>query len=133
MIQIRAKITGGFFRQNESSDLAFKTATAIAVEKCFMKAQGVLLEPIVKIEIITPEEFVGDIISDLNGRRIRVTKLDLFVDERSRVIIAEGPLAEMFGYATALRSLSQGRAVYNMEFCKYAPVPENIEKKILGY
>jgi elongation factor G len=133
VIQVAVEVTGGSFRQSESTELAYKIAAGMAVEECFRKAKAVLLEPMMAIEVITPEEFLGEIIADLNGRRARVTRIDLHVDGRSKAVRAEGPLAELFGYATALRSLSQGRAVYNMQFGRYSAVPEQIERKILGY
>jgi len=132
VIHVEAEIVGGSYSQTDSTDVAYRIASSMAVDECFRRTKAVLLEPVMAVEVVTPEEFLGEIIADLNSRRGRISAIGDFADGRQKVIKAEGPLAEMFGYATALRSLSQGRAVHSMQFSSYGRVPENIEKKILG-
>jgi len=109
--------------------MAFKIAGSMALKAGALKADPALLEPIMKVEVVTPEEYMGDIMGDLNRRRGIVMGMD---DSSSgRIINAEVPLAEMFGYSTDLRSASQGRATFTMEFTKYAEVPNNIVETII--
>ena len=110
---------------------ALKMAANQAYESAFKRCAPVLIEPVMRLEVITPEEFNGDVIGDLNGRRGRILDLDSKVKER--VIIAEVPLSTMFGYATVLRSLSKGRAAYSMEPLKFEIVPREVEEKILSW
>jgi elongation factor G len=95
----------------------------------FKQAKPVLLEPIMKVEVVTPEDYSGDVIGDLNRRRGQILGMDDGVS--GKVITAEVPLAEMFGYATTVRSMSQGRATFTMEFCKYLEVPANVAETII--
>jgi elongation factor G len=109
--------------------MAFKIAGSIAFKDGALKADPVLLEPIMKVEVVTPEDYMGDVMGDLNRRRGLPQGMD---DSPSgKVIRAEVPLAEMFGYATDLRSMSQGRATYSMEFAKYNEVPQNVADSVL--
>jgi elongation factor G len=109
--------------------MAFKIAGSIAFKDGVLKANPVLLEPIMKVEVVTPEEYMGDVMGDLNRRRGLPHGMD---DSPSgKIIRADVPLSEMFGYATDLRSMSQGRAVYSMEFSKYSEVPQNVADTVM--
>ena len=127
---VEVKLLDGSFHEVDSSEMAFEMAGSMAFSEGLKKAKSVLLEPIMDIEVIIPEEYLGDIIGDLNSRRIQIKA----IDQRSnaKVIRGHAPLAEMFGYATALRSLTQGRGIYTMEPSFYAEVPSDILEKILG-
>ncbi len=114
----------------DSSDLAFENAARIAFERAVAAASPVLLEPIMRLEVITPDEYFGAINGDLHARRAVITGTDM--RGRNRLIIAEAPLAEMFGYVTELRSLSQGRATVSMEPLRYAPAPESVTRRMTG-
>lgn len=132
---IKVVVTGGSFSPVDSSELAFKIAGSIAFTNALRKAKSILLEPIMNINIVTPEEYLGNVINDLNSRRGKIIE----VSDKESIKIVNGyvPLSETFGYATNLRSASQGRASYSMEFFEYEKVPENISdkiiKKIRGY
>ncbi|MBP1707114.1 MAG: Translation elongation factor [Chloroflexi bacterium] len=127
---IEVKIQGGSYHEVDSSEQAFRVAANMAVKDALNKAQAVLLEPIMNIDIVSPEEYVGDVISDLNARRGRV--LGFEENRENRTIKGTVPLAETFGYATHLRSASQGRATFSMEIRDYAEVPESKSKDIIG-
>ena len=128
LIDIKATLIDGSFHEVDSSDIAFKIAGAIALKEGVKKAKPVLLEPVMKMEIVTPEDFIGDILGDLNSRRSQI----LSIDSRgnSRAIRCIVPLAETFGYATNLRSMSQGRATYTMEFYRYEQLPQGLAEQI---
>jgi elongation factor G len=126
---VMVTLVNGEFHQGESSDIAFKMAGAAAVRNALPQADPAILEPIMKIEVTTQEQYVGDIVGDLNSRRGHI--LDMEHRELLRVVRAEAPLKEMFGYATDLRSLSQGRATFTMQFDHYEIVPEEVSKQIL--
>lgn len=129
VLDVKAAVFDGSYHEVDSSEAAFKIAGAQALQAAVRKAQLVLLEPIMKVEVITPEEFMGDIIGDLNSKRGQIQEMK---DRGSaKVIDAQVPLAAMFGYATQLRSMSQGRASYSMEFLKYEEVPKNVEREIV--
>jgi len=130
MTDVRVTLYDGSFHEVDSSDFAFKIAGSIAFQEGAKKADPVLLEPIMKIEVIIPEKFLGDIIGDLNAKRGRIEK----TGERAmmKVIDAQIPLAEMFGYATNLRSMTEGRGTFNMEFSHYAEVPRHIIEQIIN-
>ena len=130
LVGIRATAVDGRYPQIDSSEIAFKMAGAIALREGARKAQPVLLEPIMKLEVATPKEFLGDIIGDLNARRARVEAVEL----RAWTHIIRGylPLAESFGYSTDLRSASQGRATYSMEFDHYQEVPKEKAQEIIA-
>ena len=128
IVDIRVVLVDGSFREAESSEIAFKIASTLAFRNACEKAKPVLLEPIMSCEIVTPDECMGEIIGDLNGRRGRV----LSMNPRSgvQVIKSEVPLKEMFGYSTRLRSMSQGRATYSMEPARYDLVAPALAKEI---
>ena len=111
--------------------MAFKIAGSMAIKEAVKKAAPVLLEPMMRVEVNSPEEYVGDVIGSLSSRRGMIEGVDA-VGKGLQVIKSFMPLSEMFGYATTLRSLSQGRAAFTMEFDHYAQVPVNIAKKLMG-
>jgi elongation factor G len=127
---MKVTVFDGYFHDVDSSEMAFKIAGSMALKKGALMADAALLEPIMKVEVVTPEENMGDVMGDLNRRRGLVQGMD---DSPSgKVINAEVPLSEMFGYATDIRSMSQGRATYTMEFLKYGEVPNNIAEGIIN-
>jgi elongation factor G len=129
LVDIKVTLFDGSFHEVDSSEIAFKIAAAIALKNGCKKANPYLLEPIMKFEVVCPEENIGDIIGDLNSRRARITEMG----NRGNARYVRGfvPLAEMFGYATVVRSLSQGRASFNLEPSHYEEVPGNIAKSII--
>lgn len=129
MLDIKVTLVDGSFHETDSSEIAFKIAGSIAFKEASKQAAPILLEPISKLEIITPEEFMGAIIGDLNARRGKVHKMD--PRGNAQIIRAEAPLATLFGYATDIRSLTQGRATFSMEPSHYAPVPPKVQDEIL--
>jgi elongation factor G len=129
LVDCKVTLYDGSYHDVDSSEMAFKIAGSIAFKDGARKADPVLLEPIMKVEVVTPEEYMGDVMGDLNRRRGLPQGMD---DSPSgKVIRADVPLAEMFGYATDLRSMSQGRAVYSMEFNKYSEVPQNVADTVM--
>jgi elongation factor G len=129
LVDCKVTLYDGSYHDVDSSEMAFKIAGSIAFKDGALKADPVLLEPIMKVEVVTPEEYMGDVMGDLNRRRGLPQGMD---DSPSgKVIRADVPLAEMFGYATDLRSMSQGRAVYSMEFSKYSEVPQNVADTVM--
>ncbi|TCK02478.1 elongation factor G [Phorcysia thermohydrogeniphila] len=130
MVDIKVTLFDGSYHEVDSSELAFKIAASIAFKEGAKKADPVLLEPIMEVEVTTPEEFMGDVIGDLNRRRGRVQGME--ARGNAQVIRALVPLAEMFGYATDLRSMTQGRATYIMKFSHYEEVPPNVAEQIIG-
>ncbi len=126
---VKVRIFDGSYHDVDSDAISFEMCAKIGFKAAARKASPILLEPVMKVEVITPEEYMGDIIGDLNSRRGVIGKMDNRIE--GSVIDAEVPLSEMFGYSTHLRSLSQGRAVYSMEFEKYAPVPESVAKEVI--
>ena len=130
VINTKVTLFDGSFHEVDSSEIAFKIAGSMAFQDAVKKAQGILLEPIMKVEVLTPEVSLGDIIGDLNAKRGKIIEMT----ERGnlKVVDAEVPLAEMFGYATQIRSMSQGQASYSMEFHHYEEVPRNVAEKIIG-
>jgi elongation factor G len=130
LLAMKVTVFDGSFHDVDSSEMAFKIAGSMALKKGALMADAALLEPIMKVEVVTPEENMGDVMGDLNRRRGLVQGMD---DSPSgKVINAEVPLSEMFGYATDIRSMSQGRATYTMEFLKYGEVPNNIAEGIIN-
>lgn len=123
-------LLGGTFHEVDSTEQAFKVAGSMAIKQALSNAKACLLEPIMDVEIIAPEEYVGDIISDLNSRRGRVLAME--ENRESKIIKGTVPLAETFGYATSLRSASQGRATFSMQLKNYAQVPESRSKQIIA-
>ncbi len=130
MTDIKVTLFDGSYHEVDSSEMAFKIAGSIAFKEGAKKANPVLLEPIMEVEVTTPEEFMGDVIGDLNKRRGRVQGME--ARGNAQVIRALVPLAEMFGYATDLRSMTQGRATYIMRFSHYEEVPPNVAEQIIG-
>jgi len=129
VVDCRVALYDGSYHDVDSSEMAFKIAGSIAFRDGALKAHPVLLEPIMKVEVVTPEDYMGDVMGDLNRRRGLPQGMD---DSPSgKIIRAEVPLAEMFGYATDLRSMSQGRAVYSMEFEKYSAVPQSVADTVM--
>lgn len=130
IVDIKATLYDGSYHEVDSSEIAFKIAASIAFKEAFMKANPILLEPIMKVEVETPENYMGDVIGDLNRRRGLIEGMeDTLINNKK--IYAQVPLSEMFGYATDLRSQTQGRASYSMEFLKYNEAPNNITKTII--
>ena len=129
MVDVRVTLTDGKYHDTDSSEIAFKIAGSLAFKEAARRAKPVLLEPIFSVEVVTPEDYMGDVIGDLNRRRGRVNNME----ERgnAKVISAHVPLSEMFGYATDVRTMSQGRATYTMQFDKYEEVPPNIAEKVV--
>ncbi|MCK9438829.1 MAG: elongation factor G [Patescibacteria group bacterium] len=128
MVDVKVTVYDGSYHEVDSSEIAFKMAAIFAFKDACQKASPVLLEPIMKVEVTTPEEYMGNIIGDLNAKRGQIEEM---TDRgNAKVILAKVPLAEMFGYATSLRSMSQGRANYSMEFSHYNEVPRNILEQI---
>jgi len=129
LLDLKAAVYDGSYHDVDSSEVAFKIAGSMAFTAACKKAGLVLLEPVMKVEVMTPEEFMGDVIGDINSKRGQVNEMR----ERggNKIIDSMVPLAEMFGYATQLRSMTQGRASYTMEFDHYEPVPKNVEAEIL--
>ncbi len=130
MVDIKAIVYDGTFHEVDSSEAAFKMAGSIAFKEAARKANAILLEPIMKVEAVTPEDYMGSIVGDLNSRR---GQIDEMTDRgNAKVILAKVPLSEMFGYATDLRSMSQGRANYSMEFLHYSEVPKSVAEAIMS-
>jgi elongation factor G len=129
LVDVKVTLYDGSYHDVDSSEMAFKIAGSMAFRDGALKANPVLLEPVMKVEVVTPDDYMGDVMGDLNRRRGTPQGMD---DSPSgKVIRAEVPLAEMFGYATDLRSMSQGRATYSMEFEKYNEVPQNVADSVL--
>jgi elongation factor G len=129
VVDLEVTLVNGSFHEVDSSDLAFKNAAAIALHQGMKNASPVLLEPVMKLEVVVPENYLGDVLHDLSIRRTRITK----IDRRGQMGVVDSfaPLAEMFGYATSLRSITQGRATYSMEPSHYEEAPEEITRKII--
>ena len=130
VLGVHADVFDGSYHEVDSSEMAFKIAGSMAFKDAMAKGGAILLEPIMKVEVTTPEEYMGDVIGDINGRRGRIESFDDV--NGSKQITGYVPLAEMFGYATDLRSKTQGRASYSMFFHNYEPVPKNIQEKVLN-
>jgi elongation factor G len=128
MVDVRVTLVHGSYHEVDSSEMAFKIAGSMALREGARRANPVLLEPIMSVEVTTPEEFMGDVIGDLNRRRGRIEGME--PRGNAQVIRAYVPLAEMFGYATDLRSMTQGRATYSMQFERYDQVPSTLAEEI---
>jgi elongation factor G len=128
MVDFKATLIDGGYHDVDSSVLAFEIATRAAFREGIAKASPVLLEPVMKVEVVTPEDYMGDVIGDLNSRRGQVQGMDS--RGNARVVNAMVPLASMFGYVNTLRSMSQGRAQFSMEFHHYEPVPTHVAAEI---
>ncbi len=130
VVDLKATLIDGSFHEVDSSEMAFKIAGSLALKDAIRKGRSVILEPIMEVEAVTPDEFMGDVIGDLNSRRGQIQGME----ERSgaQVVRAYVPLATMFGYATVLRSMTQGRATFSMQFDHYAPLPPNLAEEFLA-
>ena len=130
MVYIKVVVYDGSYHEVDSSEMAFKIAGSMGFKEGARKADPVLLEPYTKVEVVVPEEYMGDVIGDLNSRRGRVEGMEM--RSGAEHINAFVPLAEMFGYATDLRSRTQGRGVYTMTFDHYEEVPKNVAEKVIS-
>jgi elongation factor G len=130
MVDIKVTLIDGSYHEVDSSEMAFKIAGSLGFKEGVRQANPILLEPLMAIEIITPEEFMGQVVSDLTARRGKTTKVEY--RGGTNVIVGEVPLANMFGYATDLRSLTQGRATFTLQFSHYNPVPSSVSEEILS-
>ena len=130
LLGLKATLYDGSFHDVDSSEMAFKIAASMATRKLSSEGGAVLLEPVMDVEVVTPEENMGDVVGDLNRRRGLIAGMD--ENPSGKVVNAEVPLAEMFGYATDLRSATQGRATYTMEFSKYSEAPSNVAQEIIA-
>lgn len=130
VLDVKVTLYDGSYHEVDSSEMAFKIAGSMAIKDALKKASPTLLEPMMKVEVITPEEYMGDVIGDLNSRRGRIEGMEL--DNGAQNVKAFVPLSEMFGYATSLRSNTQGRANHSMQFDHYDPVPNSILEKVIG-
>ena len=128
VVDVKAKIYDGSYHDVDSDEISFKVAGSLAFKEGARKAKPVLLEPMMDVEVVTPEEYLGDVMGDLNGRRGKIEGFSARKD--AQVITAVVPLSEMFGYATILRSMTQGRAIYTMQFSHYSEVPKSIADEI---
>ncbi len=129
LVDIKVTCYDGSYHEVDSSEIAFKMAGSLAFQEAARKADPVLLEPIMAVEVTTPEDYMGDVVGDLSSKRGQIQEMS---DRgKAKIIKAEVPLSEMFGYATSLRSMTQGRAAYSMEFAQYAEAPKSIEQKIV--
>jgi elongation factor G len=128
VVDIKAKLYDGSYHDVDSDEVSFKVAGSMAFKAGAKKAKPILLEPIMDVEVVTPEEYLGDVMGDLNSRRGKIEGFSARKD--AQVIKATVPLSEMFGYATVLRSMTQGRAIYTMQFLHYAEVPKSIAEEI---
>ena len=128
LINVKATLYDGSFHEVDSSEIAFKIAGSSAMREGARRADPVLLEPVMSVEVVTPEDFLGDVVGDLNRRRGLIDGMD--ENPAGKIVHASIPLGEMFGYATDLRSATQGRATFSMEFDRYEEVPENIAEAI---
>jgi elongation factor G len=131
IVDVRVTLVDGKYHDTDSSEIAFKVAGSLAFQEAAKRAKPVLLEPVFAVEVVTPEEFLGDVIGDLNRRRGQLHGTEL--RGNAQVVSAQVPLAEMFGYATDLRSTTQGRATYTMQFDSYAEVPPNIAERVIEH
>jgi elongation factor G len=130
VVDIKATLYDGSYHDVDSSEMAFHVAASMALKDAMKRGNAVLLEPAMTVEVETPEEYMGDVMGDLNSRRGRI--LGMNEKHGSQIIEAEVPLAEMFGYSTHLRSISKGRASYSMEFKSYQVVPKSVQEQILS-
>ncbi|CAA9562934.1 MAG: Translation elongation factor G [uncultured Thermomicrobiales bacterium] len=130
VVDLKATVVDGSFHDVDSSEMAFKIAGSLALKDAIKRGRSVILEPIMDVEVVTPDDFMGDVIGDLNSRRGQVQGMES--RSGAQVVRAHVPLSAMFGYATELRSMTQGRAVYSMQFDHYAPLPQNLTEEFLA-
>jgi elongation factor G len=129
IIDVKVSLLDGSYHDVDSSEMAFKIAGSMAFKSAAQKAGPVLMEPIMDVEVIVPEEYLGEVLGDLNGRRGKIK--GIFPRKDAQVLSASAPLSEMFGYATSLRSLTQGRAIFTMQFAQYEIAPKSVSEKVL--
>jgi elongation factor G len=129
LVDVRATLKDGSFHEVDSSEMAFKIAGSMAFKEAARKAGAIILEPIMSVEVVTPEDYMGDVIGDLSSRRGKVGGMEQ--QGNSQVVRSTVPLSEMFGYATDLRSRTQGRATYTMQFDSYQPTPASVQEEIV--
>lgn len=129
LIDVRVTLLDGSYHEVDSSEMAFKIAGSIALRNAALKANPVLMEPVMDVEVVVPEDYLGDVMGDLNSRRGKIR--GIFPRKDAQVVTATVPLSEMFGYATTLRSLTQGRAIYTMQFAKYELAPQSVSEKVM--
>ncbi|MPM91698.1 Elongation factor G [bioreactor metagenome] len=129
MIGVKVSLVDGSYHEVDSSEMAFKIAASMGFKEAMRKASPVLMEPIVSVEVVTPEDYVGDVIGDISSRRGRIEGME--TKANARIVRSFVPLAEMFGYATDLRSKTSGRATYSMQFDHYEQVPAEVAEKVL--
>jgi elongation factor G len=130
MVDVKATLYDGSYHEVDSNEMAFKIAGSMAFKEAARKASPVLLEPVMSVEVVVPEEYMGTIIGDLNSRRGHIEGMEHRAG--SQVIKAIVPLAEMFGYATHMRSTTQGRATYSMHFARYEEAPRSVAEEIIA-
>ena len=130
VMDVKATLVDGSYHEVDSSELAFQIAGSLAVKEALPKAGAVLLEPMMKVEVLVPEEYLGDVMGNLNARRGRVSGMDM--RQGVQVVQAVCPLSEMFGYATDLRSRTQGRGTFTMQFERYEEAPASVAEKMLN-
>ena len=130
LVDVEVTLLDGSYHVVDSSEMAFKRAASLGFKEAAKRAGPILLEPLMSVNVIVPEEFLGQVVGDLNGRRARILRIES--REGTHVLASEVPLAEMFGYATDLRSKTQGRATFTMEFCRYSTVPKEIHEGIIS-
>jgi elongation factor G len=132
VVDVKVELVDGSYHEVDSSERAFKIAGSMAFKEAMKRAKPKLLEPVMSVEVVTPEDFLGDVIGNLNGRRGRVEQIEpVGGSSTSQSIKASVPLAEMFGYATDLRSMTQGRATFSMQFDRYEEVPTSIAESLV--
>jgi elongation factor G len=129
VVDVKVRAVDGSFHDVDSNEMAFKVAGSMAFKEAFVKASPALLEPMMKVEVVTPEDYMGDVMGDLSRRRGLLQGTD--DGPSGKVVNAQVPLGEMFGYATSLRSMSQGRATFTMEYDHYAEAPSSIAEQII--
>ncbi|HNE22919.1 MAG TPA: elongation factor G, partial [Leptospiraceae bacterium] len=130
MVDVKVEVFDGSYHDVDSSEMAFKIAASMGFKEACRKAKPVLLEPVMSVEVVTPEDYMGEVVGDLNRRRGRINAMEQ--RGNARVVQADVPLAEMFGYATDLRSATQGRAAYTMQFKHYEEVPNSVAQEIMA-
>jgi elongation factor G len=130
MDDVRVTLVGGSFKENVSTDVAFRIAANLAFKEGARQASPTLMEPVMMLEVVCPDEYTGDVINDINSRRGRIENIDMRGD--LKVVTARAALSEMFGYATSLRSLTQGRASHTLQFSHYEVVSRDVMDRILG-
>src|SRR3989338_169504 len=130
VVDVAVTVFDGSYHEVDSNEMAFKIAASMAFKEAVSRASPVILEPIMNIEAVAPDEFLGSVTGDLSSRRGKIMRSEIRTG--SHIVVAQVPLAKMFGYATSLRSVTQGRATYSMQFSHYEPVPKNIAEEIIG-